>query len=105
MPSLFEPCGLNQMYSLKYGTPPIVHKVGGLADTVLNYDDKTGEGTGFVFEKFSVESMMETLTRALTLFSKKRKWSKLMKSGMKQDFSWKISARNYESLFESLIKS
>ncbi len=103
MPSLFEPCGLNQMYSLKYGTPPIVHKVGGLADTVLDYDEETGEGTGFVFEKFKVEPMMSAINRAINLFAQKRKWTKLMKNGMKQDFSWNKSALKYCELFEALL--
>jgi len=103
MPSLFEPCGLNQMYSLKYGTPPVVHRVGGLADTVIDYDEISGEGTGFVFEKFNVQSMIVALARAVTLFGKKRKWTKLIKNGMKQDFSWKTSAQKYINLFETLV--
>lgn len=104
MPSQFEPCGLNQMYSLKYGTPPVVHKVGGLADTVSDYNELTGEGTGFVFEEFSVKSMMAALARAVNLYSKKRKWTKLMKNGMQQNFSWTNSAKKYVQLFESIIK-
>ncbi len=102
MPSLFEPCGLNQMYSLKYGTPPIVHAVGGLADTVTDYDEKSGSGTGLVFKKFTAEAMIEALKRALSLYAKKREWTKLMKNGMKQDFSWKRSAQKYSDLFEAL---
>jgi len=103
MPSLFEPCGLNQMYSLKYGTPPIVHKVGGLADTVSEFEESTGIGTGFVFEDFSVEAMIQSIGRAVRLYSKKRKWTKLMKNGMKQDFSWNKSAEKYSQLFASLV--
>jgi starch synthase len=102
MPSMFEPCGLNQMYSLKYGTPPIVHNVGGLADTIVDYNEMTAEGTGFIFNEFTVASMMGAVTRALDLFNKKKKWSQLIKNGMKQDYSWKSSAKQYVQLFESL---
>ncbi|MGH8016610.1 MAG: glycogen synthase, partial [Candidatus Zixiibacteriota bacterium] len=105
MPSHFEPCGLNQMYSLKYGTPPLVHRVGGLADTVVDFNEKTGAGTGFVFEEFNVKSMIIALRRANELFSQKRKWTKLMKNGMKQDYSWSKSAGKYTQLFESLTGS
>ncbi len=105
MPSLFEPCGLNQMYSLKYGTPPIVHKTGGLADSVQDYDAVSESGTGFVFEKFTVDAMVEAIRRAVELYGKKRKWSKLVKNGMAQDFSWSRSAQKYHNLFESLIKN
>lgn len=105
MPSLFEPCGLNQMYSLKYGTPPIVHKVGGLADTVIDYNESLRNGTGFVFDEFTVDSMITAIERAIQLYSKKRKWFMLEKNGMAQDFSWRRSAGKYQELFESLIKS
>ncbi|MEW5993649.1 MAG: glycogen synthase GlgA [Candidatus Zixiibacteriota bacterium] len=102
MPSRFEPCGLNQMYSLKYGTMPVVREVGGLADTVVDYNPETGEGTGFVFREYTPEALLDALQRAIALFSKRRKWTKLMKAGMKQDFSWQCSARKYVELFESL---
>ncbi|RKX28899.1 MAG: glycogen synthase GlgA, partial [Candidatus Zixiibacteriota bacterium] len=103
MPSQFEPCGLNQMYSLKYGTVPIVRKVGGLADTVVDYDPNTAEGTGFVFEEYSTEAMLEAVERAVNLFSKKRAWTKVMKNGMKQNFSWSRSAAQYVDLYQELI--
>lgn len=102
MPSRFEPCGLNQMYSLKYGTVPLVRKVGGLADTVIDYDVETGEGTGFVFEEYSPEALLTTVKRAVNLYPKRRAWTKLMKAGMRQDFSWERSARKYLQLFEAL---
>jgi starch synthase len=105
MPSLFEPCGLNQMYSLKYGTPPIVHKVGGLADTVVDYSPDTDSGTGFVFEEFTEAAMVSAIKRAVHLYSKRRKWTKLMKNGMKQDFSWNKSAAKYVALFNSNTKN
>jgi len=103
MPSLFEPCGLNQMYSLKYGTVPIVNAVGGLADTVVDYDPETGEGTGFVFTEETPEAMLEALQRALHAFVRRRPWMKLMKTGMRQDFSWARSVELYLSAFENLV--
>lgn len=102
MPSKFEPCGLNQMYSLKYGTIPIVHKVGGLADTVENFDENSMTGYGFVFDKYNSDQLLETIKRAVLLFEKKRLWIKLMKAGMQKDFSWRESARKYHDLFSSL---
>lgn len=100
MPSRFEPCGLNQMYSLKYGTVPIVRRIGGLADTVTDYDERTGQGTGFVFDTYSAEAMMIAISRAVDLFAKRRVWMKLMKAGMACDFSWDKAASHYLSLFE-----
>lgn len=101
MPSRFEPCGLNQMYSLTYGTPPIVHNTGGLADTVVNASDKNlnaGIATGFVFFDPSIHALKSTVMHALYLFSKKRTWQKLQKQGMKQNFGWKESAKHYLEL-------
>ena len=103
MPSMFEPCGLNQMYSLNYGTPPVVHKVGGLADTVSEFDPQTGQGNGFLFEKFNSNSMLAALNRAIKLFEKKISWTKLMKNGMKLNFSWDESAKKYHKLFKTLL--
>lgn len=103
MPSRFEPCGLNQMYSLKYGTVPIVREVGGLADTVADYNPATGEGTGFVFKNYTPEDLLTAVRRAIDLFAKRRSWTKLMKAGMQQDFSWKKSAQKYSQLFEQLV--
>ncbi|MCH9024825.1 MAG: glycogen synthase GlgA [candidate division Zixibacteria bacterium] len=105
MPSMFEPCGLNQMYSFKYGTPPVVHKVGGLADTVSEFDPETGEGNGFLFDKFNSNSMLAAIKRAIKLYKEKKTWTKLMKNGMKLKFSWDESARTYHALFENLVNS
>jgi starch synthase len=105
MPSRFEPCGLNQMYSLKYGTVPIVRSVGGLADSVIDYDPETTDGTGFVFEDYTSDAMMDAIGRAVALFAHKRPWMKLMKNGMSQDFSWKASAELYLELFDSILGS
>ncbi|RME23300.1 MAG: glycosyltransferase, partial [Candidatus Zixiibacteriota bacterium] len=95
MPSRYEPCGLNQMYSLKYGTVPVVRKVGGLADTVVDVDDPSGKGNGFVFDDYSAEAMIAALQRAIDRFARRREWMRLMKVGMTQDFSWDRSAREY----------
>ena len=80
MPSLFEPCGLNQLYSLKYGTIPIVHDVGGLADTITDYDPQTGQGTGFVFHQETPDALLTTVERAVQVFGKKRAWTRIMLS-------------------------
>lgn len=103
MPSRYEPCGLNQMYSLKYGTVPIVRRVGGLADTVVDYDASNQSGTGFVFDEYTAEAMMAAVGRAIDLYERKRPWMKLMKNGMRRDFSWDASARQYAALFEGLV--
>jgi len=105
MPSLFEPWLLNQIYSLKYGTVPIVHRVGGLADTIVDYDPEAGEGTGFVFDEESPEALLEAVDRALALFVKKRMWGKLVKNGMRQDFSWDDAVQQYLALYLNLIGS
>lgn len=103
MPSLVEPCGLNQMYSLAYGTVPIVRETGGLADTVIRYDEKTEEGNGFVFKKYEAEAMVKELKRALKLFEDKKIWSKIMRNGMKMDFSWTASAKRYIELYKTIL--
>ena len=103
MPSQYEPCGLNQLYSLKYGTVPIVRKTGGLADTVIDYDPIKLTGTGFVFEEYTVKAMLEAIERAVELFKKNRTWKKLVKEGMKQDFSWSASAKKYSELYQSMV--
>lgn len=100
MPSRWEPCGLNQMYSLKYGTVPIVRAVGGLADTVADWDPTSQTGDGFVFEKYDARAMLHAIRRALSVFTRKRTWTRLMKAGMEKDFSWDRSAARYADLFE-----
>ncbi len=102
MPSLFEPCGLNQMYSLKYGTPPIVRKTGGLADTVELFDPKTGAGTGFVFEHYTRAGLSWALERALDAWAQPAAWERLVQNGMAQDFSWDRQIQKYVALYESL---
>lgn len=102
MPSLFEPCGLNQMYSLRYGTVPIVRRTGGLADTVELYDPDTGEGTGIVFREYDEPALEWAINTALDLFHDKKTWHRIMKNGMSMDFSWERQGAHYVNLFRSL---
>jgi len=97
MPSRFEPCGLNQMYSMRYGTVPVVHEVGGLADTVR--DGKTG----FAFREYTPAALMEALARAFAAFRAPKKWQALQAAGMTQDFSWDRSAKEYVKIYERAI--
>ncbi|MFQ5708862.1 MAG: glycogen synthase [bacterium] len=103
MPSLYEPCGLNQMYSLNYGTVPIVRKTGGLADTVKDYHEYYEEGNGFSFSEYSPYALYLTIRRALDIFRDKKTWREIMKRGMKQDFSWKHSAQKYLALYQKAV--
>lgn len=105
MPSQYEPCGLNQMYSLMYGTVPIVRETGGLADTVIKYDEKSEEGTGFVFKKYDAKDMLKELKRAIAVYGDEKAWAKIMKSGMKSDFSWDSSAKKYIELYKTILAS
>lgn len=102
MPSKYEPCGLNQMYSLKYGTIPIVRKTGGLADTISEY--RNGNGNGFLFEKYEPSELMKAIKRALNLYKNREEWIKLMKTAMSHDFSWESSAKKYIDLYRTLLK-
>jgi len=104
MPSKSEACGLNQMYSLMYGTVPVVRETGGLADTVEKYNEKTGVGNGFTFKQYDTKNLIKEITRAIKIFStKKEDWQKIMKNGMKSDFSWLNSAKNYIELYKTLL--
>jgi starch synthase len=105
MPSRFEPCGLNQMYSLRYGTVPVVRAVGGLHDTVRNYDPATGEGTGFTFVEYSAEALLGTLRWALTTFGDRDAWARIQQAGMRQDHSWGASARQYLAVYDRAIRA
>jgi starch synthase len=100
MPSRYEPCGLNQIYSLKYGTIPIVRATGGLDDTIEPFDPKTGKGTGFKFSEYSGEALLQTIRAALAAFEDKPSWQKLMRNGMAKDFSWNASAKEYVRVYE-----
>jgi starch synthase len=100
MPSRFEPCGLNQMYSLRYGTVPVVRATGGLADTVRDFDSKTGQGTGFTFDEYSSKAMLGALRRAIDTYRRADVWRALQLAGMGEDHSWTTSAQNYVSVYE-----
>jgi len=105
MPSRYEPCGLNQMYSLVYGTIPIVRATGGLVDTVENFDEKTGSGTGFMFDYLSPKSIYDTVHWAVwTWNNRKNDIEKMRKRGMSQDFSWENSAQKYIEMYEAAQK-
>ncbi|MBA4394868.1 MAG: hypothetical protein C0407_15055 [Desulfobacca sp.] len=99
MPSLYEPCGLNQIYSLKYGTIPIVRATGGLDDTIIPYDPSTGEGTGFKFTPYLAEELWSAIQKALVVYQVETQWVRLMKNAMAKDFSWEASAREYLKLY------
>jgi starch synthase len=100
MPSRFEPCGLNQMYSLRYGTVPLVRATGGLYDTVRNCDPATGSGTGFTFEEYSSQALLTTLRRALGVYEDRAAWRRMQIAGMQENFSWDASAREYVEVYE-----
>ncbi|MFL5318374.1 MAG: glycogen synthase GlgA [Myxococcaceae bacterium] len=100
MPSRFEPCGLNQMYSLRYGTVPVVRATGGLQDTVTDLAD--GEGTGIKFREYQSQALLHAIGRARELYANRRQLSEVRRRGMKQDFSWETSAKKYEALYRSL---
>ena len=106
MPSRYEPCGLNQLYSLKYGTVPVVRATGGLADTVTDTTDETlagGTATGFSFREYSGLALSETLDRACKAFANPPVWNRLIATGMRQDWSWANSARKYVALYEQIV--
>jgi starch synthase len=102
MPSRFEPCGLNQLYSLRYGTVPIVHATGGLDDTVVEFDPATGTGTGFKFTPYAPDAFLAALRRAFVTRRDRDRWARLVANGMAQDFSWDRAALEYRRLYETL---
>ncbi len=104
MPSLFEPCGLSQLMSLRYGTVPIVRETGGLKDTVEAYNEYENTGTGFSFANYNAHEMLDTIRYAIHIYyNKKREWNKIIDRGMAKDFSWKASAKEYESLYDNML--
>jgi len=100
MPSRFEPCGLNQMYSLRYGTVPVVRATGGLDDTVVQVDDATGQGTGFKFGPYTTGAMLDALRQAMAWYGRHDAWRGIQAAGMAVDHSWEASARAYEKVYE-----
>jgi starch synthase len=103
MPSYYEPCGLNQMYSLRYGTVPVVRRTGGLADSVQLYDPESGEGTGIVFNDFDAGGLGWALETALEWYEWPDIWRQIMDNGMRQDFSWQRAVGEYERLYSNLL--
>ena len=100
MPSRYEPCGLNQIYSLKYGTVPVVRATGGLDDTIENWDPHARKGTGFKFSEYSGEALLATIRMALQAYRDQGNWRALMRNGMNRDFSWTASAREYVKVYD-----
>ena len=103
MPSRYEPCGLNDKYSLRYGTVPIAYKTGGLADSIIDYNTDTGNSTGFLFDTYDESHFLEAIETALKVFQSKHEWRQLMRRGMQQDFSWRNSANAYFKLYQTRI--
>ena len=104
MPSRYEPCGLNQLYSLRYGTVPIVRRTGGLADSVQHFDAASGTGTGIVFNNYDSIAVRWAVDTALDLYQNRGAWRRLMQNGMAQDFSWHRQARLYVAEYERLLR-
>jgi starch synthase len=102
MPSHYEPSGLNQLYSLKYGTVPIVRATGGLDDTIDPWDPRTKKGTGFKFIEYTGEALLRTVHQAMQVYRDKESWQRLMRNGMSKDFSWKVAAREYVRVYEKV---
>jgi len=106
MPSRFEPCGLNQMYSLRYGTLPLVRATGGLADTIVGYDPQSPNpaANGFVFQEYSSLALSECLRQACNLYQQPDPWKQLVATGMRQDWSWAQSAKKYVELYRKTLE-
>ena len=103
MPSLYEPCGLNQMYSMRYGTVPVVRATGGLDDTVEQFDPATGEGTGFKFEHYSAQALSDKIREALVWYARPAAWRRIQRNGMRVDNSWQAAARKYVRVYHALF--
>ncbi len=105
MPSRYEPCGLNQIYSLQYGTVPVVRATGGLDDTIEPWDPRSGKGTGFKFGDYTSEALLATIRAALAAYQNRDAWQTLMRNGMAKDFSWHASAREYVRVYERVVQA
>ena len=105
MPSFYEPCGLNQMYSLRYGTVPVVRKTGGLADSVEHFDPATGQGTGIVFNDYNAQALEWAVNTALDLYAQPAHWARMVHNGMNRDFSWQKQGGLYVQLYEKMLRS
>ena len=105
LPSHYEPCGINQLKAMRYGCIPIVRRVGGLSDTVTNFNPRTGRGNGFNFPNFDAFSLYGTITRALETYQHKNVWRDLMVRAMKESNSWEIPAKKYVALYRKVLKN
>jgi len=104
MPSRYEPCGLNQIYSLKYGTVPVVRATGGLDDTIEEWDAEKGAGTGFKFHGYQPHDLLAAVDRALAAFKDKKSWERLMRNGMVQNYAWDGPARGYAEVYDEVAR-
>jgi starch synthase len=104
MPSRYEPCGLNQIYSLKYGTVPVVRATGGLDDTIEEWNPELGTGTGFKFEGLEAAGLLDAIDRALAAFKDQESWKKLMRNGMAHDYGWAGPAKRYAEVYEEAAR-
>ena len=104
MPSLYEPCGLNQIYSLKYGTVPVVRATGGLDDTIEEWNPEQGSGTGFKFSSLSAGALLGAIERALTAFEDREGWARLMRNGMARNYCWEAPARQYAAVYDEAAR-
>jgi len=105
IPSKYEPCGLSQLYSFKYGTVPVAHKTGGLADTITDYTPSTianNKATGFLFSHYSPDDLLKAILLSLSVYEDKQTWKKIVTAGMKSDFSWKRPAKEYVRLYKEV---
>ena len=102
MPSQFEPCGLSQIISMRYGTLPIVRETGGLKDTVLPYNEYTNEGTGFSFAPYNAQDLLRVIDYAHSVFHDRTAWQALCRRAMREDFSWAVSAKKYLDIYQKL---
>jgi starch synthase len=103
MPSRYEPCGLNQIYSLRYGTVPIVRATGGLDDTIEDFRPDTQQGTGFKFQRYDSGELLHTIHRAVETYKQGNLWKALIRNGMTKDYSWGTSAKKYVELYHNLV--
>jgi starch synthase len=104
MPSKYEPCGLNQIYSLKYGTIPVVRATGGLDDTITHYDPATKKGNGFKFTRYDAKEFLNTIKAAISIYSQPEHWRELLLNAMTADFSWERSAEAYLQLYRKALE-
>ena len=103
IPSLYEPCGLNHLYSFKYGTVPVVRATGGLRETVRSFSRKTMKGNGFVFKEYSSRALIRALQDALKCYEKPEIWQKIIREGFRKNYSWETSAKKYAKLYRSAL--